>query len=308
MEKIRWTEPIGDAIDRIQERTAKVAEGSWPDGLRTGLTDLDNILGGFRPASLNILAARPAMGKTALALDIARHVAVEEKRKTLYVNLREGADTTAARLICATARVDFGRLRSHSLKEDETTRVREARERLKESPLHLCEGCGLTFEELEWEIFQLTDWTPEAEEAKQLKLVVIDSLEELAVPDYYIDDVPDDVPEESSKVVYIMECLRKTVEFQKISLLLLAGLSEDVDRRRGHRPRPSDLAHFHYVAKYADTLLLLYRPGFYGQRISDDVARLIVPINRRGRTGIVFLKFERSCMRFDYYDDSVTIP
>jgi len=305
MEKRRWTARVGDAVDRIRERMDKVADGSWPDGLRTGLTDLDDVLGGFQPGTLNILAARPSMGKTALALGIARHVAVEENQTALYVSMREGPDEIARRLICSMARVDSHRMRGYCLAKDEPQRVREASERLKKSPLHLCGGCGLTFDEIEMEIFQLTDWTPEAEDAKQLKLVVIDSLEELAVGDYYIDDVPEDVPEESSKVVYIMECLRKTAEFQKISLLLLADLSERVDRRRGHCPRPSDLAHFHYVAKYADTLLLLYRQGFYGQRISDDVARLIIPINRRGRTGMVSLKFDRYCMRFDHYDGSV---
>ena len=287
---------------------AKVAAGSWPDGLCTGLADLDDILGGFQPGTLNILAARPRMGKTALALDIARHVAVEEKQKTLYVSMKEGSDQIARRLISSTARVDYCRLRSHRLAKDEPDRVREAAERLKESPLHLCDGCGLTFDEMDMEIFQLHDWTPEAEDAKQPKLVVIDSLEELSLADDYVDEVPETVPEASSKVVYIMERLRKTAEFQKISILLLAGLSEDVDRRRGHRPQPSDLAHFHYVAKYADTLLLLHRPSYYIRRPTEAVAELVIAINRLGRTGMVYLTFDRSCIRFDHYDGVYRAP
>ena len=311
MEKRRWTAPVGDAIDRIRERMDKVADGSWPDCLRTGLTDLDNLLGGFRPGSLNVLAARPSMGKTTLALEIARHVAVEENQTALYVSMREGPDEIAQRLICSMARVDSRRIRRCSLTKDEAERVREARERLKESPLHLCGGCGLTFDEIEMEIFQLTDWTPEADEAKQLKLVVIDSLEELGVADYYIDDVPQDVPEESSKVVYIMECLRKTADFQKISLLLLADLSEGVDRRRGHRPLPGDVAHFHHVAKYADTLFVLHRQAYYRrsceERGGETTAELLIAINRPGPTATIKLTLDRSCLRFDDYDESPQI-
>ena len=160
------------------------------------------------------------------------------------------------------------------------------------------------------EVFQLTDWTPEADEAKQLKLVVIDSLEELAVGDDYTDDLPEDVPEESAEPLYLMRGLRKTVEFQKIAILLLAGLSEDVDRRRGHRPRPSDLVHFHYVAKYADTLLLLHRQGYYRRSCEErggEDAELLIPMNRLGRAARVFLKFDRACMRFDDCDDSARI-
>ena len=308
MEKNRCTAPVGDVLDRIQERMGKVAAGSWPDGLRTGLTDLDDALGGFQPGTLNILAARPGMGKTALALNIASHVAAEEKQKTLYVTMNEGADQIARRLISSTARVDYCRLRSRRLAKDEPKRVRQAAERLKKSPLYVCDGCGLTFDEIDMEIFSLHNWTPEAEDAKQLKLVVIDSLGELSAGDDCTDDVPEDVPEESLEVVYIMQRLRKTAEFQKISILLLAGLSEDVDRRRGHRPQPSDLAHFHYVAKYADTLLLLHRPSYYIRRPTEAVAELVIAINRLGRTGMVYLTFDRSCIRFDHYDGVYRAP
>ena len=323
MEERQWTASVWGTVYRIQERIAKVADGSWPDGLRTGLTDLDNVLGGFRPGSLSILAARPGIGKTALALNIAHHVAVEENQKTLYVSMTEGADEIAWRLICSMVRVnswrwfysmvpvESRRMRVSPLTKDESERVCEAAKRLKESPLYLCDGCGLTFDEIDMEIFRLHDWTPEADDAKQPKLAVIDSLEELSVGDDYIDEVPEYVPEESSKVVYIVERLRKTAEFQKIAILLLAGLSEDVDRRRGHRPRASDLTHFHHVAKYADTLLLLHRQGYYRrsceERGDEAVAELTIPINRLGRTGKVSLKFDQSCMRFDYHDGSLPV-
>ena len=291
-------EHIGSAVDRFQNRIAKVADGSWPDGLRTGLTDLDDILGGFQPGTLNILAGRPAMGCTTLALNIARHVAVEKNETTLYIGMREEPDFLAQRMICILAGVDSHRLRKSRLTEKEEARVREAAARLKESPLYLCDGCGLTFGEIEDEIFGLHDRHPDADSAKQPKLAVIDSLDELSIRSDAAVDLPEDVPEESREVAHIIEALRRTAEYQGIAVLLITGLDRAIERRPGHRPRARDLPHFHYVMRHADTVLLLHRRSYYNAGKEEGTAELLITRNRFGPTGGVTLAFDRASMRF----------
>lgn len=293
-----WTVPIGSLVEGLEARMARAASGTWPDGLCTGLADLDEMLGGFQPGTLNILAGRPSMGKTTLTLNITSHVAVERKQTSLYVAMREELDSIATRMICAIARVDSHRLRRGRLTAEETERVRQTAARLKESPLYLCDGCGLTLDEIDTEIFTLHDWTPDADDSKQPKLAVIDSLEELSIRDDAAGDLPEHVPEESREVAYIMEQLRNTAEHQKMAILLIAPLTKEVERRLGHQPRARDLPHFHYVMRYADTVLLLHRPSYYDQKKDQVEAELVIARNRFGPTGTVNLAFDRPSLRF----------
>ena len=298
-----WTFPVRYVISRIEERMAKVADGSWPDGLRTGLTDLDNIMGGFQPGSLNVLAGRPSVGKTTLALDIAGHVALQEKQTTLYVCMREGPDAIATRLIAATARVDYHNMINYCLTKDEAERTQKVADRLKECPLHLCDGGALTFDTIDEQIFHLHDWTPQADVTKQPKLAVIDSLEELSVGDLLSAEIPERYPEESAELMFIMESLRKTAKFQDVAILVLANLAKSVDQRRGRHPRRSDLPHFDDIGEYIDTLLLLDRSQHCGKTSeSENCAELLVAMNRSGRGGKQPLKFDRRCIRFNAHD------
>lgn len=289
---------VSEALERWEARERKIAEGKWPDGLCTGLDDLDEMTGGFQPGTLNILAGRQSMGKTALALNIARHVAVKGNETTLYTSMREEPAFLVQRMICIMAGVACHRLRRLQLTPEEHVRVRKASARLKKSPLYLCEGCGLTFAEIEAEIFGLHDWRPDADDSKQLKLAIIDSLQELSIGNDAIVDLPEDVPEESREIAYIADALRRTAEYQKIAVLLITTLSRDVERRPGHRPLATDLPHLHYVMRCADTVLLLHRRSYYDPRKEDGTAELLIARNRLGPTGVVMLAFDRDSMRF----------
>lgn len=288
-----FTNQIGDAARQVAARLRHGCAAHASKSLPTGWRQLDESLGGgIQLGSLNILAARPAVGKTAFALNLVNRIAIDGGQKSLYVTLREGTQSITRRLLCIRTRTDSWRLRRDRLREEELARITEVAAKLKAAPLHVCEGFGLGLDEILMEVDRSYEWCDMASR-QQLRLVVLDPLAELSVGP--------GPPAREEELAYIMARLSETARNLEIAILVLASLADQPHWRTSNQPRPSDLPHFYSVGRYADTFMLVHRPGAGGrqdQNVHDTT--LLLQRNRFGPTGVFRLSFDWTRMVFTW--------
>lgn len=270
-----------DAAERAQ-RT-----GCAPSGLRSGYPCLDQVVGGFREAELVVLAARPSMGKTSLAINIADRIA-EGGGGVLFLSLEMSAGQIAANLLASRARVTSDQLRRGSLSADEFDRVREAHARISETAFLIQDPSELTPARLRSLIRRAQ------REAGELNLVVIDYLQLMHGGQRF--------ESRQQEVSTISRSLKAAAKATGIPILTLAQLNRDVEKRGrdDRKPRMSDLRESGAIEQDADVILLLHREDYYNPTADTrELASVIVAKNRNGNTGDVTLRFVREHTRFE---------
>jgi replicative DNA helicase len=281
---------LDDAFSRIDQR-AGVAH-LHVSGIATGFVDLDTLTAGLQNSELVILAARPSIGKTSFALNIVRHVAVEERLPVFFVSLEQSRVELAERLLSCQARVDSFKLRTGRLGADDTQKLIQAGDQLKGNTR---DGFVKLF----------IDDTPSqtmlriAANARRLKLrhgirlVVIDYLQ-LIEPENRKDPRQEQVAQISRRLKF----LARELEMPVIALAQVNRASED---RQDHRPRLSDLRESGSLEQDADTVMILHRPGKFDEGEGDNVLEVIVAKQRNGPTGQVTLTYLKQFMRYENY-------
>ena len=257
--------------------------------LESGLSNLDEVMGGFMPGTLNVLAALPSMGKTALALTIADHAATVKGHRTLYVTLDSDSGGIARSLVARRAHVTTHQMRRQTCTEEELARIGETMEKLRSEPLHVCDAFGLAFDDVCLQIDMAYDYA-EPDNPQQLKFVVIDSLQALSPG-------PPAGPTEHI-IGYMVERLHAIAESLNIAVLLIAGLNQYCEDWNTRLPCATDLEHFYTIGVHADTLLLLHREDYFNGRVFTGKAKLIIARNRFGPTGVVYLNWDRKTCAF----------
>jgi replicative DNA helicase len=280
---------LKDAFDRIDLRSGK--ENLAVSGIATGFIDLDNITAGLQNSELIILAARPSVGKTAFALNIVRHVIVEERMPVFFVSLEQARVELAERLLACQARVDSHRIRKGNLSSDDIQRLMDAGAALKgthQNPVKL-----------------FIDDTPAqtmlriAANARRLKLrhgiklIVIDYLQ-LIEPENRRDPRQEQVAQISRRLKF----LARELDIPVIALAQVNRASED---RQDHKPRLADLRESGSIEQDADTCLMLHRPGRYDGGTEDNILEVIIAKQRNGPTGEITLTYLKQFMRFENY-------
>lgn len=273
---------LTETFKNIEER---FQHGDTIIGIPTGFTDLDRLIGGLQPGSLNILAARPSMGKTALALNIAQYVAVKKRLPVLIFSLEMGAEQLAQRLLGAEAGVNIHDLRTGLFSENEWENLAEAAGRLSEAPIFIDDSSMLTTLDLKARCRRFKA------QFSQAGLVIVDYLQLMSFPRQ--------VDSKQQEVAEISRALKGVAREMEVPVLALSQLSRAVEQRQDKKPQLSDLRDSGAIEQDADLVALLYRPGYYKSDESEDLtAEINIAKDRNGPTDTIKLIFKRELTRF----------
>jgi replicative DNA helicase len=256
-------------------------------GISTGFTKFDEYTGGLHKSELIIIAARPSMGKTALALNIAHHVAVKLHQTVAVFSLEMSNESLLTRLLCASARVDSRRFRVGFLQQDERNRLTHALNELVTAPLYIDDTAGAHLMEMHAKLRRL-----QAE--RELGLVVVDYLQLMSGRGRF-----ENRNQEISTISRGMKLLAKELN---VPLLVLSQLSRAPETRQGdHRPQLSDLRESGSIEQDADVVGFIFREEVYKRDREDlkGVAELILAKQRNGPVGKIDLVFLHQLTKFE---------
>ena len=254
------------------------------------LHDLDRMTSGLQPGDLVVLAARPSMGKTAFAINIAEHVALNEGLPVAVFSMEMGASQLAVRIVGSIGRVDQGHLRTGKLTDEEWPRLTEAIERLRTVSLHIDETPGLTPSELRANARRL------ARQCGKLGLIVVDYLQLMS------GSGGSDGDNRATELGEISRGLKMLAKELQCPVIALSQLNRGLEQRPNKRPVMSDLRESGAIEQDADLILFIYRDEVYNPESQDrGTAEIIVGKQRNGPIGTVKLTFLGQHTRFENY-------
>ena len=273
-------------IDRVTELAENGAEEVT--GVRTGFIDLDRMTAGLQEGDLIILAARPSMGKTALAINIAEAVAVNEELPVLVFSMEMGASQLALRMIGSLGRIDQSGLRTGRLRDDEWTRLTEAAERLSKAHLYIDESPALNPAEVRARSRRM------ARQFGKLGLIVVDYLQLMS------GTGKSDGENRATEISEISRGLKALAKELHCPVIALSQLNRSVETRTDKRPMMSDLRESGAIEQDADVIMFIYRDDYYNKDSKEPgVAEVIIGKQRNGPTGVVKLTFLKPLTKFD---------
>jgi replicative DNA helicase len=256
-------------------------------GTRMGFKELDSLTSGLQPSSLNVLAARPSMGKTAFALTIAQNVALREKRAVAIFSLEMSGVQLVTRMLCSEARVDMSRVRSGQLSDRDFQRLADTAGRMAEAPIFIDDHADLTVMELRSRARRLV-----AEH--DLGLIVIDYLQLMSGNSR---GQGENRQQEISNISRGLKALARELD---IPVLVLSQLSRAVESRPNKRPMLSDLRESGAIEQDADLVMFIYRDEYYDPHSEKQgIAEVIIGKQRNGPVGQLDLQFHNAHVRFN---------
>ncbi|NIM42090.1 MAG: replicative DNA helicase [Hydrogenophaga sp.] len=277
---------VVDLLDRVQEMADNPQDVT---GVPTGFIDLDRMTAGLQGGDLIVLAARPSMGKTAFAINIAEHVALNEGLPVAVFSMEMGAAQLAVRIVGSIGRINQGHLRTGKLTDEEWPRLTEAIEKLRHVSLHIDETPGLTPSELRANARRL------ARTCGKLGLIVVDYLQLMSGSS---SDGGDNRATELGEISRGLKMLAKELQCPVIAL---SQLNRSVEQRTDKRPMMSDLRESGAIEQDADIIMFIYRDEYYTKDACKEpgVAEIIIGKQRNGPTGTVKLAFLNMLTRFE---------
>jgi replicative DNA helicase len=277
---------VVELMDRVVEMSENPNDIT---GVPTGYIDLDRMTSGLQAGDLIILAARPSMGKTALAINIAEHVALNEQLPVAVFSMEMGASQLAIRIVGSIGRIDQMRLRTGKLQDAEWPRLTEAIEKLRGISLHIDETPGLTTSELRGNARRLA-----RQMGGKLGLIVVDYLQLMSVSTAMNDE------NRATAVGEISRGLKALAKELQCPVIALSQLSRGVESRTDKRPMMSDLRESGAIEQDADVIMFIYRDDYYNKDSKEPgVTELIISKQRNGPTGTCKLAFIKELTRFE---------
>ncbi len=267
-----------EAIERLHEDHREIT------GVPTGFADLDRLTSGLQPANLVIVAARPAVGKSTLGLDVARHAAVRAGVPTVVFSLEMSKTELVQRLMCAECTVDMQRLRTGRMEESDWTRLTRSLGKLADAPLFIDDSPGTTMMEIRAKCRRL-------KQRHGLGLVVVDYLQ-LMQPSKRFENRQQEVSEISRS----LKLLAKELD---VPVMAISQLSRQTEARSDRRPMLSDLRESGALEQDSDVVLFIYRDELYDpESPRKGEADLILAKHRNGPTDTVTVTFQGQYSRF----------
>lgn len=263
-------------------------EASLP-GLPTGLKDLDDALGGLRPKHLVVIGARPSMGKTALAIRIALHAAIELARNVLMLSLEMPRDDMALRAAAIQAQVPHWPIERGQLDDPGIDAVVRACGQLGDSGVRLVEASGMNIRDLRAMARRIHFASP-------LSLIVVDYLQ--------LIQGQDDLRAREASVAQISRGLKNLAMELDVPVVALSQLNRDLEKRQNKRPVLADLRESGAIEQDADEVLFLYRDSVYSDSARKDEAELEVAKNRNGSLKTLRFRWEGRTMRFSDWESA----
>jgi replicative DNA helicase len=293
----RYFSPIDRLLLQALEHIERVQlSGRGILGIPTHFPALDYKTSGLQPSELIILAARPSVGKTALALNIAENVALRENRPVAIFSLEMSREQLVQRMLCSQAGVSGNRIRHGTLTEEDWERLQMAAERLFRAPIFIDDTSGLSVLEMRAKCRRLKA------ERNDLALIVIDYLQLIRSHSRRAENRNQEIGE-------IARALKGLAREFEVPVLVLSQLSRAVERREEKRPILSDLRDSGSIEAEADVVLFIHRPNRRGDELDDDEPReagvvpteeveIIIAKQRNGPTGRISLGFQPAFSRF----------
>jgi len=281
--------PVKNALEEAFERIDKLHKGGGAlRGVATGFNDLDNILGGLQKSDLVILAARPSLGKTSMAMDIARHVALKEKVPVGIFSLEMSKHDIVDRFLASEANVDLWKLRTGRLSDEgvdnDFVRIQEAMSVLSEAPIFIDDAPSPT-------VLQMRTMGRRLQSEHGLGLIVVD----------YLQLIQSTNPSDSMvhQVTEISRSLKALARELECPVLALSQLSRAVESRPDQRPRLADLRESGSIEQDADVVMFIYREDKTKKDSPrPNIADIIISKHRNGPIGQVELYFNESQVSF----------
>ncbi len=281
---------IQDVLSKTQEDLEKLSQNKGEiTGIPTGFYDLDRITSGFHGNELIILAARPAMGKTAFALNMATNIAINSKKSVALFNMEMGAEQLATRMLSSVGQIEGYKLRNGRLEHNDWKRINEAISRLADTNIFIDDTPGMTIGEIRAKCRRL------ASSEKGLDIVIIDYLQLISGSAKYAGNRQQEIAEISRSL--------KTLAMElEIPIIALAQLSRSVESRDDKRPILSDLRESGSIEQDADIVAFLYRDDYYNKESAYDEntsrSEFIIGKHRNGPTTTIDLLFKRNTSTF----------
>ena len=288
--KVKDFVPINEILRRAQAKLEELAKNKkLITGLETGFYDFDKITTGFQPGELIILAARPGMGKTALALNMATYAATTTKKAIAIFNLEMPADQLVNRIISAIGGIDAYKLQTGQMQETDWKRYNEAMNTLADTRLFIEDNSGVTLSEIKAKCRRLSN-LPEG-----LGLVVIDYLQLVTTGNRKVESRQVEVSEISRSL--------KTMALELgVPVMALSQLSRSAEKRESNMPMLADLRESGSIEQDADMVLFINRKDYYeakkDQREKIVPAELVIAKHRKGSLGTIDLLFELNMSAF----------
>lgn len=285
--------PIHDVLlenhSKIEERSNNTSQIT---GIETGFYDFDKLITGLHEDQLIVLAARPAMGKTALALNIAQNVATKSNKAVAVFSLEMGAESLVERMLSAEGTIINHHIRTGNLTVNEWQRLIYAQGQLAEAPIFIDDTAGVKITDIRARARRLS------QETDGLGLIVIDYLQLIQ------GSRSDNRQQEVSEIYRQLKIIAKEL---KVPVIALSQLSRGVEQRNDKRPIMSDLRESGSIEQDADIVAFLYRDAYYQDKKEgqpeNDITELIIRKNRHGNLGTVKLYFHKEYTKFSSVEE-----
>jgi replicative DNA helicase len=283
-----------EAIEKLYERKGGIT------GISTGFVEFDRMTSGLHPAEMIVIAARPSMGKTALAMNIAEHVAIESKLPVGVFSLEMSSQQLVQRLLCSRARVNLQKVRDGFLGERDFPNLTTAASKLAEAKIFIDDSASLSILELRAKARRL-------KAQQDVQLLIVDYLQLLRSPSRRAQD------NRQLEISEISAGLKSLAKELKIPVIVVAQLNRQPEARSGGKPRLSDLRESGSIEQDADLVGLLVRPEMYEEDEETRAekageAELIIAKQRNGPVGEIPLTFLKEFTRFEDRARNVSEP
>ncbi len=281
---------IADVLRETMENIGYMYETKKPvTGLSSGYIDMDTMLTGFHESELIIIAARPSMGKTAFALNIANHVGLKDKQPVLFFSLEMPATQLATRMLCIEAMIDSQKVRTGSISAEELKKLVQAAGRLEKAPIFIDDTPGLN-------IFDLRARARRIAQREKVGLVIVDYMQLIASTSRM---------ERHQQIAEISNALKQLARELDVPVIALSQLSRAVESRTDQIPQLSDLRESGAIEQDADVVMFIYRE----ERVKKDterkgIADIIVAKQRNGPIGTIELRFWEKYTKFGSLEKS----
>ena len=283
MDFVAVNDAMKEAFDVLQTR---FASGGSITGLPTGYVEFDEMTAGLQPTDLLILAARPSMGKTTLALNMAEYAAMKTRKAVAVFSMEMSASQLALRLISSVGRVNATRLRTGQLEDEDWSRVTSAIRLIKDARIFIDDTPALSPDVLRAKARRL-------KREHDLGLIVIDYLQ--------LMQVPGNSENRATEISEISRSLKGLAKELNVPVIALSQLNRSLETRTDKRPVMADLRESGAIEQDADVIIFIYRDEYYNKENSPDkgLAEVIIGKQRNGPTGSVKLRFFGEYTRFD---------
>jgi replicative DNA helicase len=270
---------VKEVFDQIQIRGEH-----YISGIPSGFHQLDDLTTGFQRGEMIIIAARPSMGKTAISLTMAEHLAVDNKLAAAFFSMEMGGQQIVQRILCSRGQIDSNKLRKGRLSDDEVQRAGMICGELQDAPLYVDDTPGMTALELRAKARRL-------KARHDIGIIFVDYLQLMHAPG---------AESRQQEVAGISRALKALARELNVPVVVMSQLNRGPEGREGHRPRMSDLRESGAIEQDADVVLLLHREGYYRREDPNiqNIAELIIAKQRNGPTGDIKLNFNQQYTRF----------